>query len=552
MRSRQRDEIRFFPNFMLRELMAWYIALGLLGALAALFPWSLGVKADPFASAPAGIKPEWYFLFMFQTLKLIPAKVLGSRRRDARHPCVRGPTCAGAAAAVPRPRETRQYTALDQWLGLHVYRIHGRNDRLWVGGKVRRMNRNSVVLLMAAWLVGSVGFASPQSKNSCLDCHSNLPEPLGVNAETYNQSIHAQKGISCIACHGGDASSDDTDKAMARSAGWKGKIERRQIPELCSSCHSDAERMKRYNPALRVDQLQQYKTSVHGIKWAKGDTKVAVCTDCHGVHEIRAPSDPRSKVHPTNVAITCSRCHADDGYMKAYGIKTDQFANYQESVHHEAMTVRGDLSAPTCTTCHGNHGASPPGVADVTKVCSNCHAFQAQLFDTSPHKQPFTSMGLPGCVTCHSNHRIQHPTDKMIGTNPEAVCMQCHAQGDVGFQQAAAIKQQLASLASSVSASEEILGRAERQGMEVSQAQQQQAQARDALMKARVTVHSFRESEVKRDTDTGFAVAKQTYTAGQKAMEEWRYRRIGLGLSLLMIALTVVGLGLYIRNTEKK
>ena len=72
-----RKEIRFFPNFVLRELMAWYVALGLLGALAALFPWGLGVKADPFASAPAGIKPEWYFLFMFQTLKLIPAKVLG-------------------------------------------------------------------------------------------------------------------------------------------------------------------------------------------------------------------------------------------------------------------------------------------------------------------------------------------------------------------------------------------------------------------------------------------------------------------------------------------
>jgi cytochrome b6 len=71
----QRREMKFFPNFMLRELMAWYVALGVLGALAAIFPWNLGVKADPFVSAPAGIKPEWYFLFMFQTLKLIPSKV---------------------------------------------------------------------------------------------------------------------------------------------------------------------------------------------------------------------------------------------------------------------------------------------------------------------------------------------------------------------------------------------------------------------------------------------------------------------------------------------
>lgn len=68
-------EMKFFPNFALRELMAWYIALGVLGGLAAIFPWNLGVKADPFVPAPAGIKPEWYFLFMFQTLKLIPSKV---------------------------------------------------------------------------------------------------------------------------------------------------------------------------------------------------------------------------------------------------------------------------------------------------------------------------------------------------------------------------------------------------------------------------------------------------------------------------------------------
>ena len=65
----------FFPNFFLRELMAWYAALGVLGTLAALFPWELGAKADPFAPAPAGIRPEWYFLAPFFTLKLIPSHI---------------------------------------------------------------------------------------------------------------------------------------------------------------------------------------------------------------------------------------------------------------------------------------------------------------------------------------------------------------------------------------------------------------------------------------------------------------------------------------------
>ena len=421
------------------------------------------------------------------------------------------------------------------------------NDvRTLVRGKRR------TVLVWAALLVCSGLMAFAQTKNSCLDCHSNLPEPLGVSAATYSQDIHAQKGLTCAACHGGDAGSDDPEKAMSRAAGWTGKIERKQIPGLCASCHADAERMKKYNPGLRVDQFQQYKTSVHGIKWAKGDSKVAVCTDCHGVHDLRAPSDPRSHVHPTNIATTCSRCHADAEYMKSYGIKTDQFANYQQSVHHDAMVVRGDLSAPTCTTCHGNHGATPPGVANVTNVCSNCHVFQKQLFDTSPHKDAFAAMGFPGCVTCHSNHAIKHPTDEMIGTGPKGVCTNCHTQGDAGFMQAEAMHNQLTDLASANAASEELLGRVERQGMEVGQAKLQAAQARDALLKARVTVHAFRDSELKRDTDAGLAVARQTHAAGEKALEEWKFRRVGLGLSLVMIALTLVGLGLYITNLEQK
>jgi len=68
-------KMKFVPNFLLRDLIGWILAIGVLAALAALFPWELGEKADAFAPAPVGIKPEWYFLFMFQTLKLLPAKI---------------------------------------------------------------------------------------------------------------------------------------------------------------------------------------------------------------------------------------------------------------------------------------------------------------------------------------------------------------------------------------------------------------------------------------------------------------------------------------------
>jgi len=75
--ARRRPGIPFVPDFTLRELVVWLIGLALLAALAAFYPWDLGSRADPFASAPAGIKPEWYFLFAFQTLKLLPARILG-------------------------------------------------------------------------------------------------------------------------------------------------------------------------------------------------------------------------------------------------------------------------------------------------------------------------------------------------------------------------------------------------------------------------------------------------------------------------------------------
>jgi cytochrome b6 len=70
-------QMPFFPNYILRDVLAWYIALAILAALAAFYPWELGKKADQFAVVPPGIRPEWYFLAMFHTLKLLPSHILG-------------------------------------------------------------------------------------------------------------------------------------------------------------------------------------------------------------------------------------------------------------------------------------------------------------------------------------------------------------------------------------------------------------------------------------------------------------------------------------------
>lgn len=415
--------------------------------------------------------------------------------------------------------------------------------------KTRRLATSTWLVIF--WLiVFSVRVSYGQTHNSCLDCHSALPEPLGISAEKFSQDIHEQKGLTCANCHGGDPTSDDPDKAMNRKAGWKGKIERKQIPQLCGSCHSNPAYMRQFNPSLRTDQLAQYHTSVHGKRWAAGDAKVAVCTDCHSIHDLRPPSDPRSTVNPVNVANTCARCHADANYMKEYSIPTDQFAKYSTSVHYDALAVRGDLSAPTCSTCHGNHGAAPPGVDKVQNVCSTCHVFQAQMYDKSSHKAAFQAASLPGCVVCHSNHGIHHPTDVMLGTGPGAVCMRCHTPGDTCDQARAGMLADLIRLDEAINAADKVLAVAESSGMEVSEPRLAQNQARDSLTKARVTIHSFRKDLVDEDIQAGLNIAAKNLQAGEKAMAERNYRRVGLGVSLIAIAIMLVGLRLYIRKIE--
>jgi hypothetical protein len=405
------------------------------------------------------------------------------------------------------------------------------------------------VLLAAALCAWSTGIRA-QTANTCLECHSALDPPLQVTEAQFAQDIHSQKGLTCASCHGGDPTKADMD-AMSKAAGFRGKIERTQIPALCGRCHSDATLMKQYNPGLRTDQFSQYQTSVHGKLLAKGDTKVAVCIDCHGVHDLRPVRDARSKVYPLNIAQTCSRCHADAAYMKSYGIPTDQFAKYGKSVHHEAMAARGDLSAPTCTTCHGNHGAAPPGVDSVKNVCSNCHVFQAQMYDKSPHKMVFQSAGLPGCVVCHSNHEITHPTDAKLGTGPEGVCMQCHSPGDNCDVARANILAGLTQLDESIKNADRLLGVAESSGMEVSEARLQQDQARDSLTKARVTVHSFQPPLINQDIQAGLKIAAKDLQSGKDALSERDYRRRGLGVAVVFILITLVGLFLYIRQLER-
>jgi predicted CXXCH cytochrome family protein len=238
-------------------------------------------------------------------------------------------------------------------------------------------------------------------------------------------------------------------------------------------------------------------------------------------------------------------------HMARYKIATDQFEQYRASVHWEALAKRGDLSAPSCASCHGNHGAAPPQVASVANVCGSCHALFEELYNRSPHQPVFSAMGTGGCTVCHGNHGIRQPSVAMLaGSN--AICAQCHDAASKGGATAVQMAALLTRLDAALTQSDEILNRARREGMEVSEAQMRQLEGRQAVVKARLAVHAFQSAAVEKPAHEGLAIAAETLRAGQAALKERDSRRIGLAISLISILITMGGLWLAIRTLEAK
>lgn len=469
---KRRTPMRFFPHFALRDLFGWIFALGVVAALAALFPWELGEKADLFAPAYENIRPEWYFVFMFQTLKLVPGGSILGLEYEAIPILLFG---LGAAALLFVPfldRGGRIFgiagaiamvfivgmtcwgyaSLLPLWVMIAAAAL------LWVlawatsprDGDVAPPSKGSLkgttagmiagaTLLIALFATTSLR-AAPQT--SCTNCHTD-------KVQKFAGDVHSQIGLSCHNCHGGNPDPKLSNDMVAAMNGLKAP-KRGDIPAFCGRCHSDAKFMKEFNPAARIDQLDEYWTSKHGQLLKQGDTSVATCIDCHSVHDIKRKSQGDSPVYKTHVAETCSRCHSDAKRMAHYGIPTDQYARWKVSVHANALLNKGDIAAPTCNDCHGNHGATPPGVEAISFVCGRCHAREAELFRKSKkhelwtrHNEMMNGMAcatchtegsraklnithFAECITCHENHSVVRPSIALLGVIPETPCAFCH------------------------------------------------------------------------------------------------------------------------------
>lgn len=395
--------------------------------------------------------------------------------------------------------------------------------------------------------------AAPAPRSSCIECHSELDGEAAEPVKHAADDIHFQKGLSCHDCHGGNpaAEPDDVVAAHDQKKGWN-RPTRLATPLFCAKCHADAAFMKRFDPQARVDQLAEYRTSVHGKRNAAGDAKVAVCIDCHGVHGIKAVKDPSAPVYHTHVAETCGRCHANAELMRPYDLPATQPAAYKSSVHARALYEKGDLAAPTCNNCHGSHGAAPPGVQSVVQVCGTCHSRESTLFREVEKKKGLNLAPCIQCMVCHDNHAVQAPTDEMIGVGPKSTCTTCHNPSEPPYRSAEAMAASLFRLKVRHAEAKDLLERAGRAGIEVGADQVALQKASDQMVELRVLAHSFDPERYLANAKTGLATADAGVAAGERAFHELRQRRLGLAVSLVVIAAVIAGLLLKIREIEGK
>jgi hypothetical protein len=397
------------------------------------------------------------------------------------------------------------------------------------------MTRTAAIAPLAAALLAAAFPARAQEP-------APRPAPAQAVPGAAADDVHVKAGVTCADCHGaaqpGSAPGSPVYAPIARTA----------IAPLCARCHADAAYMRRFAPQVRVDQYAQYLTSVHGRQMARGETRVATCTDCHAAHGILPVRDTRSPVAPANVARTCARCHADAARVTPFDRSPEVFAEWSGSVHAAALVERGDTSAPTCSTCHGSHGATPPGVDAVANVCAQCHVREAELFRASPKKPLFEMMEQADCLVCHGNHAIARPDDAWIGFEPPAVCATCHDETIGGAAVIRSVGEGLRGLRRDTEDAAALVARAEEAGVLVEDGHIALAAAREAHVRLRVLVHAFAAppfDEVLAEGRTAVAAARAAGTAG---LQELAYRRTGLAVATLFILGFLVTLFVKIRR----
>jgi cytochrome b subunit of formate dehydrogenase len=285
---------------------------------------------------------------------------------------------------------------------------------------------------------------------TCVDCHTDIHTaphentPAKVSCATchadeeaaYERSYHARAiksgdkhAATCTDCHG-------SPHELLPASDPKSRVNHANIPDTCGTCHNQKFAME--ESGLGTQPYVSYQQSVHGRAVAAGSEKAAVCTDCHGAHDILSASDPKSPIFKFNVPLTCAKCH--EGVEK----------EYSQSIHGEAI-AHGNSMAPVCTDCHGIHTIksvidpnSPVAAQNVARMtCARCHegVRLSQEFGIAPGRvktylESYHGLAsergsniVANCASCHGVHNIlpsSDPRSTINRANLVKTCGQCH------------------------------------------------------------------------------------------------------------------------------
>jgi cytochrome b subunit of formate dehydrogenase len=294
---------------------------------------------------------------------------------------------------------------------------------------------------------------SIHGKNRCTSCHTDIvqvphpdgfhPKPVScaqchrVETGIYLMSDHGlavHKGVaeaaSCQDCHGAPHS-------LLNSRNPASTVSRANLTKTCGRCHANTAEMRKFH--LRQENpIGSYESSVHGIATIqKNAMNAAVCTDCHGSHDLHRSTNPNSKLYWQHVPDTCGKCHENVE------------RTYVHSIHGKAAS-QGVRDAPVCTDCHGEHGITSVKLAGsrvspekVPETCAQCHAAKRIVTQYSlppdvftTYIQSFHGLALQGgnptvanCSSCHGVHDILPSSDPLSSVNPKDLpqtCGKCH------------------------------------------------------------------------------------------------------------------------------
>lgn len=315
--------------------------------------------------------------------------------------------------------------------------VQGKPVSLYVGGQTfQKSVHGNLGCTDCHSEIKSIPHEPVHSKPSCGACH-------GDEEAAYQLSIHGQARLhgnshaaACIDCHG-------DPHAILPSGDPASKVYHSNIPATCGGCHQ--QKFVMTASGLSTQVFFSYEQSVHGRAVSEGSQKAAVCTDCHGAHDILMAGDPKSRTFKFNVPATCGTCHAQ------------QEQQYIPSVHGQAI-ARGNWLAPVCTDCHGIHTIQEPdnpsssvsagALAQIT--CARCHqgvrltsefgvpGARVASYQASYHglASRLGSTVVANCASCHGAHLIlasADPRSTINKANLTVTCGKCHPGATAKF-----------------------------------------------------------------------------------------------------------------------